>query len=241
MAHKRVSSDQRRSDVVFWLLFGVFALVILILGAIIWALITTSTIESGAPRTAYERQLRVLEAAVEKSPDNTQAWGDYIKLQVNGGQIAAAERAIADADAALGKRSGVVATEVARIALLSGDTDTALAGVDEALVLIEQETQAEIERLASKGVVQEMDPTNRIGALLLKAEIQVARDDDAAAVTVYDEALDLDPTMADVLVERGLLLEQLGDLERAKADFRGALTFIPDYQPALDALARVEQ
>lgn len=241
MANERVSSSNRQREVVFWLLFGVFSLVILILGAIIWALMTTSTIENGAPRTAYERQLRVLEAAVEESPDNTKAWGDYIKLLVNGGQIADAERAIADADAALGKRSGVVATEVARIELLGGNLDPALARVDEALSLIGQETQAEIERLASKGVVQHMDPANRIGALLLKAEIQIARGDTAAALAAYDEALELDSTMADVMVERGLLHEKSGDRERAAADFRGALAFIPDYQPALEALARVEQ
>lgn len=234
-------SEERQNDMLFWLQFGVFALVILILIAVIWALMTTASIESGPPRSVYERQLRVLEAAVQQTPDDVEAWAQLIRIQAEGSQLQAAERAVISADDALGSRRGPIATESARIAYLKGEHETALEEVAAALVLLDQETQSEIDRLASVGVSQPPDQGTTVDAYLLKAEVLIAQDDLASAAEAYTAALAIKPTMANVFLERGRLYADLGQADNARADFQAALTFIPDYAPALEALADLER
>jgi lipoprotein NlpI len=45
--------------------------------------------------------------------------------------------------------------------------------------------------------------------------------------------------MADVRVARGLLYEEIGRIDEARVDFEAALTYVPDYAPALEALDRI--
>lgn len=231
----------RAQESLFWLQFAVIAGVIMVLLAVIWALMTATSIESSAPRTAYERQMRLLKDSVEKAPDSVDAWAKYIRAQAQGGQIQAARRSVDEADKALGIRKGQIETEVARIEFLGGDAGAALEGVDAALDLIKAEAEAEAERLSAMGVVQEPNQAPAIDAYLLRAEILIEQDDPASAAEAYGAALALDATMSDIYVQRGLLYEQLGQTDKAKADFTSALTYIPDYAPALDALDRLER
>jgi len=237
------SRTERTTDTaqesLFWLQFAVMAGVILVLLAVIWALMTATSIDSSAPRTAIERQLRALEATVEAEPESTSAWAKLIRGQALSGDLRAAEQTVARADEALGARLGRVAIEAARIAYLEEDYEAALEEIDAALKLVAQETEAEVKRLADQGVSMKPDSTAEVDARVLKADILVALDDPAGAAAVYTEALELNGQMADILVERGLLYEQLGQTEDARADFTSALMYIPDYAPALQALDRI--
>ena len=56
---------------------------------------------------------------------------------------------------------------------------------------------------------------------------------------MFDVYLKEQPTAADVLVKRGTTKVEVGDEKGAEADFRAALKFIPDYQPALDGLEQI--
>lgn len=72
----------------------------------------------------------------------------------------------------------------------------------------------------------------KITALLLRAKALAASDQSARALTDYDAALRLDPTMTDVLNARGELRRATGDRPRALADFTAVLKIRPDHEQA---------
>jgi tetratricopeptide (TPR) repeat protein len=82
-------------------------------------------------------------------------------------------------------------------------------------------------------------PDSYTQAALVKAQALVAIKNYPDAVKAFDAYLKVSPTDSDLLVQRGLLKAQLGDKKGAAADFRAALTYIPDYQPALDGLKQI--
>lgn len=61
------------------------------------------------------------------------------------------------------------------------------------------------------------------------------------AVAAFDIALDLDPEHVQTHVARGDALLKRGDLSESKAGYYLALKLRPEYAPALDGLARLEQ
>lgn len=240
MARTRTGGTaDRERESLFWLQFGVLALVILILAAVLWALVTVSSLESGAPRSAVERNIRALESATAQDPENAATWAKLIRQQAISGDTAGAERSVEKADETLGTRRGPVAIEAARITFIKDDIDDALEEIDAALVIVAEETEAERKSLAEQGVVMDPDYTSEIDARVLKADILTEAADPEGAIDAYTEALEFSGRMADVLLARGLLHEELGQTEEARADFSAALTYIPDYAPALEALDRI--
>ena len=236
---RRGSAVGRERESLFWLQFGVLALVILILAAVLWALITVSSLDTAAPRTAVERNVRALESAVAQDPENASTWAKLIRQQAISGDTSGAEKSVERADAALGTRRGPVAIEAARITFLEGDRDVALEEIDAALVIVAEETESERKSLAERGIAMDPDFTGEIDARVLKAEILTEAGDREGAIVAYTEALEFSGRMADVLLARGLLYEELGNVDEARTDFEAALTYIPDYAPALEALDRI--
>jgi len=235
----RTRTGDRERESLFWLQFGVLAVVILILAAVLWALVTVSSLDSAAPRTATERNIRALEAAVLEQPEDAPTWAKLIRAQALSGDTRAASRSVERADTALGTRRGPVGIEVARIAFLEEDFEAALEEIDAALAIVAEETEAERKSLAERNIVMDPDFTAEIDARVLKGEILTAAGDAEGAIDAYTEALEFNGRMADVLLARGLLYEELGQAEEARADFEAALTYIPDYAPALEALDRI--
>lgn len=236
---RRGGSVDREREPLFWLQFGVLALVILILAAVLWALITVSSLESGAPRTAAERNIRVLESTVAQDPEDASAWAQLIRAQITSGDTAGAAKTVERADEALGTRRGPVAIEAARITFVKEDYAAALDEIDAALKIVAEETEAEKKSLAERGIVMDPDYSNEIAARVLKGEILTEMDDPEGAIDAYTEALEFSGRMADVLLARGLLYEEIGRIDEARADFNAALTYVPDYAPALEALDRI--
>lgn len=241
MASARRRPEDRTREVVFWLGFAVFSIVVLILVGVIYALITARNIESAPPRTMAERQLRTVKAALVQNSANEELWGDYVFALVESGQYSVAERAIADADKALKGRKAEVTVEEARLAWRRGDLKAALKLADKALAQGKKERDAKVKEYEKKGVRQEPPPGARLEALLILGEIYEQQKDWDRLVKAYSEALELDPTMSDVLLARGEAYAELGNTKAAKADFEQALTFIPDWEPARAALAELER
>ncbi|MDY0340325.1 MAG: hypothetical protein RBS17_03840 [Coriobacteriia bacterium] len=236
---RRTSTVDGERDSLFWLQFGVLALVILILAAVLWALMTVSSLESGAPRTMVERNIRTLENSLAQDPESAATWAQLIRVQALSGDTAGAAKSVEQADQALGARRGPVAIEAARVTFLEGDIDGALKDIDAALVIVAEETESERKSLAERAIVMDPDYSAEIDARVLKAEMLEQDGDREGAIDAYTEALEFSDRMADVLFARGLLYEELDRIPEAHADFSAALTYIPDYAPALEALDRI--
>ena len=82
-------------------------------------------------------------------------------------------------------------------------------------------------------------PASYQTAALAKAAALITTKDYAGAIKVYDIYLADQPVDSDVLVQRATAKIQVGDKKGAEADFRAALKYIPDYQPALDGLKQI--
>jgi tetratricopeptide (TPR) repeat protein len=221
--------------------FAAFGLIALMLVVMIYAILSIPALNGGPPRTAVERQVRVLQGALADDPKNVEAWAEYVKTLSALGQYSAARRKIEEADAALGKRRAEIAVESARLAMLEDAMDQAVKSGEQALKLAREEAAKEAEKLARAGVLSEPDPRVELKAQLLLAEIYSRASKPEKVLESYTAALELDPTMADVLVERANLYLASGDRKKAIGDLKKALTFIPDYEPALSLLADVER
>ncbi len=74
--------------------------------------------------------------------------------------------------------------------------------------------------------------SDRINALIARASIFISKGDADRAIADYDVALQLDPTLADILNARGELHRKRGDRPRALADFAAALRLNPGHASA---------
>lgn len=74
--------------------------------------------------------------------------------------------------------------------------------------------------------------SDRINALIARASIFIIRGEADRAIADYDVALQLDPTLANILNARGELYRKKGDRPKALADFAAALRFNPDHVSA---------
>lgn len=73
------------------------------------------------------------------------------------------------------------------------------------------------------------EKTDRIKALTARATVYERKDMIDRAITDYDSALRLDPTLADIHNARGELWRRKGDLPKAVADFAAAIKLNPDH------------
>jgi len=239
MWHGTRTGDRERESL-FWLQFGVLAVVILDpggcpLGARHRFVDSTPPRRAPPPSATSERLKLLFSSSRRTRPPGRSC----IRAQALSGDTRAASRSVERADTALGTRRGPVGIEVARIAFLEEDFEAALEEIDAALAIVAEETEAERKSLAERNIVMDPDFTAEIDARVLKGEILTAAGDAEGAIDAYTEALEFNGRMADVLLARGLLYEELGQAEEARADFEAALTYIPDYAPALEALDRI--
>ena len=85
-------------------------------------------------------------------------------------------------------------------------------------------------RSAGDSITGEIRRTSR--ELLFEAQQTVASGDIAAAVAIYDEVLELQPSNVEALTYRGWLTARSGDLDRAAAYLEEAIATDPDYPDA---------
>ena len=82
-------------------------------------------------------------------------------------------------------------------------------------------------------------PASYSDAALAKAEALMASEDYSGAIKALDAYLKQKPADSDILVMRAQSKAKVGDKKGAEEDYRAALKYIPDYQPALEGLEQI--
>jgi len=76
---------------------------------------------------------------------------------------------------------------------------------------------------------------------LLAGRIYMDKKQNDEAITAFQQALRLDPAYPDALYGMGLAYEAKGDKAKALENYKAALKAKPDFQPAKDAVARIQK
>jgi len=234
---------QRSQDpVVRWLTLGIFGVIIFWLVAMLSAAMFGLLTPAKAPRTAAERDLNSLTAQVQTGKASIRTYAQYVDTLIQAGQLVKAQSALDQSlQTAKTDRSYLLA-EQAQLYLANKDYQGAVTAADKAIVEAQKELKAYKDanvannRLPDAGAQM---PTSYATAALAKADSLMQTKDYAAAVKAFDAYLTQEPTDADILVLRAQAKANAGDKTGAAADYRSALTYIPDYQPALDGLKQI--
>ncbi|MEN6430554.1 MAG: tetratricopeptide repeat protein [Coriobacteriales bacterium] len=233
------SSKRRRSPAESQraLVLAMMVLIVVILAAVATVIIYGMKVQK-APRTVGERTLATAEAAVRDAPDKAQSWLSLAYAYVEIGRYSAASDAIA---------KGRKVEDLPDFYIVDAYRAEKAGNVEEAIQLYEVAKKKAIEyrkaqdaKAAEAGARLTGANEQLVSAALGKARLLVAQRDYKSAVVEYDIALEQDPMMADVLVERGAAKAKMGDLAGARADYEEALRYVPGMPEALDGLARLE-
>jgi tetratricopeptide (TPR) repeat protein len=225
------------------LAFGIFAVIIVSLTGFIYAMFT-GVIFPQAPRTRLESQVRDYESLVKGKPKDPKLWSQYAIALALAKQPVKAEQVIKRGNAA-------VATQTAQLALAQGyyynsigNEKAAVEWIDKAITIDRRLRTIKARELAGKKIA--FDPKNVpwdnsvfYDARMFKAKLALNKGDYKAAIKEYDLMLILDDTASDVLTARGDAFLSMGEKAKARADYKRALMFIPDYAPALAGMEKV--
>ncbi|MBA4371044.1 MAG: hypothetical protein C0418_05655 [Coriobacteriaceae bacterium] len=221
-----------------WLL-GIAGLIIVVFVAAAVSLVLYVLSMRDAPRTSVERAINSDEVAAREDPQDVENWA---RLALS---YATAER-WPDALAAIerGRRlrkAAILDLTEADILRMKGD-EAAIAAYARAIKSAQAEYDAQVKQLREKkGIV-----TTTSNVLVFEAMYGRARALDSfgrtdEAIVQARQALQLDPTAADVHVFLGDLLAKEGQDDEAEAEFKAALTYVPDLALALEGLRKLEE
>ena len=234
---------RRTSDpVAKWLTLSIFVIAILWLAGVLSAVMFGMINPSGPPQTATERDLNYYTSLTQAGTANSEVYARYVDTLIRANQLFRAQQALDKALAAAKKDRSYLYAEQARLSLAKKDYNGTISAADKAISEATKELkefmQANVKanRVAAAGARM---PEAYSTASLAKAEALVNLEDYAQAIKAYDVYLKVNPTDSDILVERGSLKVRVGDKKGAEADYRAAMKFIPDYQPALDGLKKI--
>jgi tetratricopeptide (TPR) repeat protein len=242
-AASRPPRPRRTSDpVVRSLTLGILAVIAFWLVSVISAMIFGLLTPPKAPRTAAERDLMALTATVDSGGANTQTYSQYIGTLIGAGQLAKAQQALDQALKIAKTDKSYLYARQADLALAQKDYKGAVAAADKAMAEAEKELQAfmaeNVKNNRNKYAGAKI-PTSYVDAALAKADALLASKDYAGAIKAFDIYIKQSATDSDILVQRGQAKIQVGDTKGAADDFRSALKYIPDFQPALDGLKQI--
>lgn len=234
---------QRQADpVIRWLTLGIAAVIIFWLVGILSAMMFGVLAPSKAPRTAAERDLLVLQATVDSGKADSQTYANYVATLINAGELSKAQAALNQALPVTKTNKSYLLTQQASLYFAKKDYQGAVEYADKAMAEAKKEIKAYMDanvqanRKPGAGV---QTPQSYSDAALIKANAFVASNDYKSAVKAYDVYIAEQPTDSDILVARAQAKIKIGDKTGAAADFRAALKYIPDYQPALDGLKQI--
>lgn len=234
---------QHKGDpVTRWLIVVIVAIVILVLAAILSALFFGVFNTSGAPRTQVERDLKYYSQALESGKATSQTISFYIDTLIRAGQLSKARDTLDQALKSVKKDKSYVFASQANLSLAEQDYQAAVKNADKAMAEAEKELAAFKQRNVENNRREDAGaamPDSFTSAALVKASALLALKNVKGAIDAYDAYLKVSPTDADILVLRGQKKAENGDNKGAEKDFRAALKFIPDYQPALEGLQKI--
>jgi tetratricopeptide (TPR) repeat protein len=222
------------------LLVAVLFMIICVLGVVGW-MVYAVIVLNAAPRTAVEREVMKLESLSKTQPTSGEVWADWANALIAAGDLSKATQVIA--------RGSIVASDTAPVRLVEarlrvvqnrpGDAMRVLDTLVSSLLEVES---AKVKKLATGGTSLPTDALTSpvlVDAQVMRGEVLSGQDKVEEAIAAYTFALDRESQMADVLAARGDLYARTGKADLAEADYRRALTMVPDYSPAIDGLKRL--
>lgn len=225
------------------LLFAILFLVVIALVGLLFGLLG-GYIGNSTPRTLVESQLVTLRNAAATEPGSGAARQAYILALEASGQRA---QAWSEYKRALKQVAGLEKTQVyvAGVTILFDKKDYpgTIKLAKEAIASDDAARSVYTEKLKKQGIKTSnamFNQTGRIAILLTSARASGATKDWKTAVDRLTEAINLDPQGADLLTYRASAYENLGQKDKAIADYKAALAFIPDYKAALSGLKRLQ-
>lgn len=214
-------------------------LVILFLATVVSALFF-GLLNPSSPRTATERALNVYESAVEAGNANPAVYAAYTRALTEAGQYNRAQEVLNASQDATGTAKATLQVEQARLDLARDDYEDAIKSADVAIMQFAADRKKLEEVYKERGMPTPEDrPVEHRYALIIKAEAFAKLDRADDAIKVYSEYLKIWPVDSDVLTLRGDLYADTGDKGSAEKDYRAALQFVPDYEPALEGLDKI--
>ncbi|MEI6623451.1 MAG: hypothetical protein WCP28_16260 [Actinomycetes bacterium] len=208
------------------------------ISAMMWGLLSPPT----APRTSAERDLMLYGATIQSGKTPTKTYAQYIGALINAGQLAKAQEALDQALKTAKTDRSYLYSGQAELSLQQKDYPATIVAADKAMAEAKKELKAykdanvAAKRAPGAGAVM---PTSYADAALAKAEALLASKDYAGAIKALDVYIKERPTDSDILVQRAEAKVLVGDKAGAAADYRAALLYIPDFQPALAGLKKI--
>lgn len=236
-----VIASNQEDPVVRVLWFVIAFLLVVGLTGMIYVLMSGAVLDR-TPATADEVQLSVAQAAVQANSEDGDAWSDYVTMLTHLERYSEAEREYKRGQKLL-KGQNLLKLDLAKADLLGaeGKNDDSY---ELAKKLVDDYTKLETETLkaeAEKGIIvspERVAPDVAVRVYLTAARAAGRLEEWEEVVSLLTTALKYDPLASDVLVVRGDAYLQLGKKAEARADFEQALTYIPDYAPALSGLEK---
>jgi tetratricopeptide (TPR) repeat protein len=221
---------------------AIIVVIILWLAGVLSALVFGVFNQTGAPRTQVEHDLASYSAQVQSGKANSETFAAYADALVRAGQFSKADAVLNQALKTARQGRSFLYAEQAKLFIAESEYQQSVTAADKAIAEADKELAAfkaanlANNRAADAGAVL---PDSYTSAALSKARALLSLKDYAGAIKAFDADLRINPSDADVLVARGEAKAQTGDKTGAGQDFRAALKYVPDYQPALDGLKKI--
>lgn len=222
--------------VIKWLSIGLGVVLILFLSSVLAALYL-GVLGSDLPKTALDRDLQTYEFQTAQGSRDPEVWRSYVSALVNSNQLRLAQQVIDRGTKVVEDQGGADMTFAqAQVYFSSKKYEQAIEQSTkgmEAILAYHEKMLEDPESPQSRG--QEFNQ-NYWGMLYLRANSYVALKQYDKAIADFDEYLDERGGASDVYTLRGDAKALAGDDKGAEEDYRTALKFIEDYEPALEGL-----
>lgn len=238
--HEVVAGSQA-DPIVKWLGYVIVALIVVGLSGVLYVLLAGGVLDRSAG-TFPEAQLNAAKFAVEANSGDGDAWSDYITVLSDLKRYSDAERQLENGRKVL-KGANLLKIELAAVDMYGAKGEykrsltLAKKCVDDYKKLETEQIKAE----AAKGIT--VRPENVAPDIATRTYLTAARaagrlEKWEEVVSYFTSALIYDPLGSDTLTRRGNAYLELGEKEKAIADFKEALKYIPDYAPAKAGLKK---
>ena len=221
-----------------WLLRVALALIIVVLATSAAMVVYFMTAEK-APRTAVERDTAAAEIAVRQRPSDAAAWQKLAYAYAKAGRFDEALKTI---------RTGRTTTHVQALLLpeadilrAAGRQSESLSVYNDAIELLSREESAAVAARIAKGVTMAEPSQSLVAAYYGRGLARGATGDQTGAIKDILAALELAPGQVELNVSLGDLYAATNQDDLARAAYKEALRYVPDYEGALQGLARLEK
>lgn len=219
--------------------YAILGVIIIALVGVAYALLA-GVINPPAPRTALEAQLVAVQEATKTNPSSGEVWADYVTALTAVGNYGDAQREFARARKLLeGEQLLLLQIAGVDMYLAQEDYDEAYKLAEENITLESTLREAAIKKAQEAGFnvnPKLYGPEIATDVHLGFAKAAAAKKEWEKVVASLTTALEYTPRASDVFYLRGDAYMELGDTEKARADFETALRFNPEFEAARAAL-----